>query len=154
MHTISDVIAKVTKDLFNHDAAVILTRPDEQFGDYATNVALQLAGKLGKNPREVAQTIVDALKGELGESVKEVTIAGPGFINIALADAELLKQANIAPTTKPQTYKDQVVVTEYSDPNPFKALHAGHLYTTVVGDAISRLVEATGAKVHRVNFGW
>src|SRR6185312_4868814 len=47
----------------------------------------------------------------------------------------------------------KTVVTEYSDPNPFKVLHAGHLYTSVVGDAISNLLENAGANVHRVNFG-
>jgi arginyl-tRNA synthetase len=50
-------------------------------------------------------------------------------------------------------YKDKVVIAEYSDPNPFKVLHAGHLYTSVVGDAIANLFEVAGATVHRVNFG-
>lgn len=146
-------IQNVIKELFGQDAAVVLTRPDEQFGDYATNVALQLAGKLGLPPRVVAEQIVDALHTALGEGVSDITVAGPGFINITLSDNELLGQAAAAPHDKPDTYQDKVVVTEYSDPNPFKVLHAGHLYTTVMGDVMSRLIAVAGGQVHRVNFG-
>lgn len=130
-----------------------LTRPDEQFGDYATNAAMQLARQLGRNPRELAEELAAALREALTDTVQEVMIAGPGFINIRLQDATLLQGAAVASTIKPDTYKDQVVVAEYSDPNPFKVLHAGHLYTSVVGFVIGSLLEAAGATVHRVNFG-
>lgn len=153
MQSVSTSIQNVVKELFGQDATVTLTRPDEQFGDYATNVALQLAGKLSMPPRAVAEQIVDALHTALGEGVSDITVAGPGFINITLSDNELLGQAAAAPHDKPDTYQDKVVVTEYSDPNPFKVLHAGHLYTTVMGDVISRLISVAGGQVHRVNFG-
>lgn len=153
MQSVSTSIQNVIKELFGEDATVVLTRPDEQFGDYATNVALQLAGKLGQPPRVVAEQIVDALHTALGEGVSDITVAGPGFINLTLSDNELLGQAAAAPHDKPKTYEGQVIVTEYSDPNPFKVLHAGHLYTTVMGDVISRLIETAGGQVHRVNFG-
>jgi len=153
MQTIIDAIKTVAKETFNADVQPELTRPEEQFGDYSTNAALQLAGKVGKKPREVAEKFVELLKARLGEDVKEISIAGPGFINILLSDKALLEQVKAAPTTKPQTYKDKVVVAEYSDPNPFKVLHAGHLYTTLVGDSIATLFEIAGAKVHRVNYG-
>jgi arginyl-tRNA synthetase len=153
MDGILKTLNRVVKDQFNQSIQPEFTRPDEQFGDWATNVALQLAGRVGKEPREVAEQLVAALKAELGTDVKEVTIAGPGFINLILSDEALLQQAKAAPTTKPSTYKDKVVVAEYGDPNPFKVLHAGHLYTDVVGDAIANLCEVTGAEVHRVNFG-
>jgi arginyl-tRNA synthetase len=153
MQSVSISIQNVVKELFGQDVTVVLTRPDEQFGDYATNVALQLAGKLAMPPRAVAEQIVDALHTALGEGVSDITVAGPGFINITLSDNELLGQAAAAPHEKPDTYQDKVVVTEYSDPNPFKALHAGHLYTTLVGNAISQLIQSAGGQVHRVNFG-
>jgi arginyl-tRNA synthetase len=153
MQSVSTSIQNVVKELFGQDVAVVLTRPDEQFGDYSTNVALQLAGKLGLSPRAVAEQIVDALHTALGEGVSDITVAGPGFINLTLSDVELLGQAAAAPHEKPDTYQDKIVVTEYSDPNPFKVLHAGHLYTTVVGDVISRLISVAGGRVHRVNFG-
>ncbi len=144
---IAQRIQQTVKDVFDVDVELELTRPDEQFGDYATNVALQLSKQLGKNPREIAQTIVEALQSE---SIREATVAGPGFINITLTDAALLDGLAQA-TDKPLAGK--VVVTEYSDMNPFKQSHIGHLYTTIVGDVISRLYETAGATVHRVNFG-
>lgn len=153
MQSVSTSIQNVVRELFGQEVSVTLTRPDEQFGDYATNVALQLAGKLGMNPRDVATQIAEALEAALGEGVTDLTVAGPGFINIRLSDEELLGQAQAAVHEKPKTYVGKVVVTEYSDPNPFKALHAGHLYTTMVGDAISKLIQVAGGQVHRVNFG-
>lgn len=147
---IESVIADVVKDLFDVDVQIELTRPDEQFGDYATNIALQLAGKLNKNPREIADLIAKNLQSSRDDLIKNVTIAGPGFINITFSDSALLKLANQSPT---RSLEGKTVVAEYSDPNPFKVLHAGHLYTTLVGDAIASLLEQAGATVHRVNFG-
>jgi arginyl-tRNA synthetase len=147
-------IADIVKKLFETDAAVQITRPEPEFGDYATNVALQLAGKLGKNPREIAEAIADALRST-GE-YSEVTVAGPGFINLRVSDDVLkneLKSMLIPGYGRPTLYDGKTVVTEYSDPNPFKVLHAGHLYTSIVGDAMSNLIEQAGGTVHRVNFG-
>ncbi len=144
---IESALATVVKDLFNEKIDPELTRPNEQFGDYATNIALQLARKLNKTPREIAEAIADSLKNE---QISKVDIAGPGFINITLSDQALWRATKANPA---QTLKDKVVVAEYSDPNPFKVLHAGHLYTSVVGDAIANLLEAAGADVRRVNFG-
>lgn len=148
MQELATHIQDAVRHEFGIDEPVTLTRPEPQFGDFATNVALKLAGQLGKKPREVADKLADALR-ELDEVI-ETTVAGPGFINIRLNDAALLE---LWSTAAPQTYRHQTVVTEYSDPNPFKVLHAGHLYTSVMGDAISNLVAAAGGEVHRVNFG-
>ena len=141
-------ISQIVHELFDVSQDVTLTRPDPQFGDYAMNVALQLAKPLGKNPREIAEAIAEKLR-ETGE-FSEVTVAGPGFINIRLSDAAVLGALEDTPA---KTLAGKTVVTEYSDPNPFKVLHAGHLYTTLIGDVISRLFENAGASVHRVNFG-
>lgn len=153
METITQAFTRTITSLFNLDVTPELTRPDEQFGDYATNVALQLAGRLQRSPRDVATELVEAVRAELGDQVKDIAIAGPGFINITLGDAEVLKAAQAAPQTKPSTFAGKVVITEYSDPNPFKVLHAGHFYTSVVGDAITNLVRVAGGDVHAVNFG-
>lgn len=144
----SAIAGRIAK-LFGVDVDVELTRPDEQFGDYATNAALKLAKQLGENPRDVAAQLAGALTD--GESeIASAEVAGPGFINLRLTDAALIDLAE-APLARP--YQGRVMVTEYSDPNPFKVLHAGHLYTSIVGDAMSNLLEAAGATVHRVNFG-
>jgi arginyl-tRNA synthetase len=141
-------ISQIVHELFGTSTDVVLTRPDPQFGDYATNVALQLAKPLGKNPREIAEAIASALR-EAGD-FSEVTVAGPGFINVRLSDSAVLGALE---REAEKTLTGKTVVTEYSDPNPFKVLHAGHLYTTLVGDVISHLLETAGADVHRVNFG-
>lgn len=146
-------IATVCKRLFGAAAesvAVQLSRPDGQFGDYATNVALQLAKAAGTNPREAAERIAAELRTELSDTVSEVSIAGPGFINLRLSDAALDRLAGQGIA---QDFAGKTVVTEYSDPNPFKVLHVGHLYTSVVGDSISNILQARGARVHRTNFG-
>jgi arginyl-tRNA synthetase len=147
-------ISQEIKSLFDVDVTVQLTRPEPEFGDYATNIALQLAGRLGKNPREVADAITARLRGT--GDFSEVSVAGPGFINIRISDdllrSELDKMAD-SRYGQSHAFDGKIVITEYSDPNPFKVLHAGHLYTSVIGDAISNLIEQAGGNVHRVNFG-
>lgn len=153
-------IAAIVKKLFNEEITVELTRPDEKFGDYATNVALQLAKKLGGRPDEIAGEIASKFGAEntgmwqqLGFNLPieiQGEPAGPGFINFTLSDNTLLKAVETEPA---KSLAGQTIVAEYSDPNPFKVLHAGHLYTSVVGDSIANLLEQAGAQVHRVNFG-
>lgn len=149
-------VSDAVKALFDIDEKVQLTRPDSQFGDYSTNVAMQLSKRLERNPREIAEQLAITLR-EHGD-FSEVSVAGPGFINMRVADTVLSSQlddiqAGGSNYGRPTTYVGKVVVTEYSDPNPFKVLHAGHLYTSIIGDAISNLVELAGGTVHRVNFG-
>lgn len=143
-------IVEACQQLFAADVIIELTRPEEQFGDYATNVALQLSKQLGKNPLEIGEALAAKLRGTLAEQVSEVSLAGPGFINLKLSDSVLLGSLAAAPS---QTLSEQVIIAEYSDPNPFKVLHAGHVYTTVVGDAIANLMAVAGGQVHRVNYG-
>lgn len=144
----NEKIAAIIQNLFGIDQAVTITRPDTQFGDYATNVALQLAKSVGKSPRNIAEAIADELR-KTGD-YQEVTIAGPGFINLRLTDAVLLAALDTKPVA---SLEGKTFVLEYSDPNPFKPLHAGHLYTTLVGDMLARLVENAGAKTIRINYG-
>jgi arginyl-tRNA synthetase len=143
-------VSSTCKELFDVEIDVELTRPEEQFGDYSTNVALQLSKQLGKNPREIGEALALKLRESLVEQVDTVTVAGPGFINLHLNDHALYGALQKKPS---QPLKDKSIVAEYSDPNPFKVLHAGHLYTTITGDAIARLLEAAGATVHRINYG-
>lgn len=143
-------IVAACRSVFNVAAEIDLTRPEEQFGDYATNVALRLSKQLGKNPREIADVLATKLRETLAAQVSEITVAGPGFINLKLNSRTLMAALGSQPK---QSLAGQTIVAEYSDPNPFKVLHAGHLYTSVVGDAIANLMEQAGGEVHRVNFG-
>ncbi len=144
---IEKLLAKVIKDSYGIDQNIELTQPDVEFGDYACNVAMKLSKQLGKSPKEIAEEIVHKLKDS---DISEVSIAGPGFINIKLSDKALYSQAVSEPS---KSLSGKEVVAEYSDPNPFKVLHAGHLYTSIMGDVVSNLLENAGANVHRVNFG-
>jgi len=148
MEDIKKLVAEAAKAVTGETVEVELSVPDEQFGDYATNVALQLAKKLGDQPRAVADKIVTAMP-ESGV-IAEVTVAGPGFINMKLTDQTLWQAAGASPN---KSLSNQKILLEYSCPNAFKELHTGHLYQTIAGDTIGRLLEAAGAKVFRANFG-
>ncbi|MCA9331325.1 arginine--tRNA ligase [Candidatus Saccharibacteria bacterium] len=141
-------IQSACKDLFEIEVSIELSRPDEQFGDFTTNVALKLAKQVGKSPRDIGQALADKLRDH--ELLKDVQVAGPGFLNLVISDKALVELASQDPE-QPLTGKK--VLVEYSDPNPFKPLHAGHLYTTLVGDMIARLVESAGAETVRINYG-
>lgn len=145
---IIETIKKTCSELYDVDAIVELDRPEEQFGDFATNVAMRLAKPLNRNPRDVAQEIATSLQRY--EQFSDVGVAGPGFINITLANKYLVESLDQKPSKPMSGLK---VLVEYSDPNPFKPLHAGHLYTTLVGDVIARLVEQAGAETVRINYG-
>lgn len=147
---LEEQISQTVKELFDEDVKVELTRPDDKFGDYSTNVTLSLAQKTGKNPREIGETLAAKLRDNLGEQVKEISLAGPGFINLRLSDQALASGLNKSPA---KLYENKTIVAEYSDPNPFKVLHAGHLYTSIVGNSIANLLAAADGNVHRVNFG-
>ncbi len=129
--------------------------PAETGADYASNVAMQLAKLVHKNPMVIAEELA-ASDGEEDAQQFAITIAAPGFLNFSFKDehfAKIVDQLAGGVKLHQKLYADKVAVTEFSDPNPFKVLHVGHLYTSVVGDSISRLLELAGAKVERVNFG-
>lgn len=148
MNEVAKIIQQIISQQFNLEIEVNLTRPRPEFGDFATNIAMQLAGKLGKNPREIAEI----LSAEIAKTpiIKKVEVAGAGFINLTVHDDFWSNELQI---NHPKFYENQTVLVEYSDPNAFKVLHAGHLYTSVIGDAIANLVEVGGGNVKRLNFG-
>jgi arginyl-tRNA synthetase len=125
-------------------------------GDYTTNIAMRLASRIKSNPRGLAQKIVDIL--ENGIDIEKVEIAGPGFINFYLStqyfQKELKKILDMGGIEylKSNTKKGKKILIEYTDPNPFKMMHVGHLYTNIVGESFSRLQDMTGADVKRANY--
>lgn len=141
-------ISEIIEQLFDTSVVAELSRPEPQFGDFATNVALKLAKPLGKNPREIAEQIAEKLREN--EDITEVTVAGPGFINIRLTDGAAIRQIYTRPS---RVYDGQKLVFEYSCPNAFKELHTGHLYQTIYGDIVARLMLVGGADLQRTSFG-
>ncbi len=128
-----------------------VTRPSDR-ADYQSNGILPLAKRLGRNPREVAVELISHL--DLAD-VAEVEIAGPGFLNITLADplvSQLVtnlatdERLGVRTAANPET-----VVVDYSAPNVAKEMHVGHLRSTIIGDAIVRLLEFVGHTVVREN---
>ena len=147
MNEIKQAIQKAVSELFKQDVGVVLTRPDPQFGDFACNIAMQLAGKLGASPREIADQIVVALKKT--STITDASVAGPGFINITVSDEALV---SLAESTTDNPYKDQTIVIETNNPNPFKAMHIGHAFNAILGDTIANILEAGAAKTYRVSY--
>lgn len=143
-------LKEVIKKLYNIDFDPDFTSSPENIdADYSTNAPLKLAKELHKAPMQIAEE----LNAKLGANV-----SAPGFLNFTLSDTFLNKAINnlsdnFANTISSNEFNGKTVICEFSDPNPFKVLHVGHLYTSIVGDSISRLFEYAGAKVIRANFG-
>jgi len=130
-----------------------IERPkSKDHGDYASNIALMVAKPAGVNPREVAQLLVDELSKN--SAFKKVEIAGPGFLNFTLESASLgevvrtiIKEANKYGHTN--TLQGQNINVEFISANPTGPLHLGHTRWAAVGDALARVLVASGAKVAR-----
>jgi arginyl-tRNA synthetase len=130
-----------------------IERPkSKDHGDYASNIALMVAKPAGVNPREVAQLLVDELSKNA--AFKKVEIAGPGFLNFTLESASLgevvrtiIKEANKYGHTN--TLQGQNINVEFISANPTGPLHLGHTRWAAVGDALARVLVASGAKVAR-----
>jgi arginyl-tRNA synthetase len=134
-------------------SAVTIERPRQrEHGDYATNVALQLAKKAGLNPRDLAGQIQDRLVKL--EGIANVEIAGPGFLNIhveAGAQGEVAQQIVAAGEAYGRTdsLQGEKINVEFISANPTGPIHLGHTRWAVVGDALGRVLEAAGAEVTR-----
>jgi arginyl-tRNA synthetase len=136
----------------DHAGADPLIRPS-QFADFQANVALPLAKTLGRPPRQVAGQIVAQL--DIAGICDPAEISGPGFINLTLTSEWIAGQASGQLRSErlgvPVAVPAETVVVDYSSPNVVKEMHVGHLRTTVVGDAIVRILEYLGHTVVRAN---
>jgi arginyl-tRNA synthetase len=122
---------------------------DPKFGDYQANFAMPLAKRLRRPPREVAAEVVGRL--ELSDLCERPEIAGPGFINLRIRNDVLARQLSAAvgdgrlgvpPAVRPRTF-----VVDFSAPNVAKPMHVGHIRSTVIGDALCRVLRFLGHEV-------
>src|SRR3989344_5590189 len=131
-------------------------KPD--LGDYSTNIAFVLAKKEGKNPMKTGEELAVELSKdkELSDIFEKIEAVKPGFVNFSLKKEFLWKKLKEISGDKNygfnETMKGKTIMVEYTDPNPFKLFHIGHLMSNAIGESISRLYEALGAKVIRVNY--
>lgn len=137
--------------------AVVKASSRPEFGDYQANGIMGAAKKLKMNPRDLATKVLENINasGTLTEIADKIEIAGPGFLNIHLKNkwvSEQLENAlkfdalNIKSVSNPET-----VVIDYSGPNLAKEMHVGHLRSTIIGDAMARVLDFIGHKVVRQN---
>jgi len=139
----SDFVVEIPADLAN--------------GDYSTNVAMVLSKKAGENPKVLSEKIIEILQSTSDEYIEKIEMAGPGFINFYLSRKFftdsigniLEKGKNFG---KNKRLSGKKIMVEYTDPNPFKPFHIGHLMSNAIGEAISRLIQSQGADVIRANY--
>ncbi len=136
-------------------AAIVRPTADARFGDYQANGAMALAKRLKANPRKLAEQVVERL--DVSDVCEAPEIAGPGFINLRLKpdcvaqqllriNADDSRRLGIEPTAKPRN-----TVVDFSSPNIAKEMHVGHLRSTILGDAVCRVLEFLGHPVIRQN---
>ncbi len=149
MDQLKSILESVIKQLYGLQFEVNFYRPNYEFGDYATNCSFVISEYVKQTPLEVATAIKQKIDS-LDNPIISRTEVLNNFLNIRLNDQILIENIN-----QRMNYglRNQKIVIEYSDPNPFKMLHAGHLYTSIVGDSIANMFNYVGAKVYRVNFG-
>lgn len=140
-------IEDAVQKLFNITIEATLTRPEPEFGDYTTNIAMQLAKQVGDNPRRIAEQIAEELS--LEGAYEAVEIAGPGFINIRLKSGDLLALTKKEPSP---SRTGKTIVIETNNPNPFKPMHIGHAYNSILADTMANLLAVSGANVKRVSY--
>ncbi|MDE2399421.1 MAG: arginine--tRNA ligase [Patescibacteria group bacterium] len=156
---IKNLIKDALENLDIEVSDISLEHPaDLKMGDYSTNVAMVVAKSLGIGPREVADKIVtEILRLVLDKNIERVEVAGSGFINFYLSREffsssveEILNQGY--DVGKNDSLASKKIMVEYTDPNPFKPFHIGHLMTNAIGESIARILEHSGAIVSRANY--
>ena len=148
MNKVAEIINQTIKEKFNIEVEVSLTRPRSEFGDFATNIAMQLAGKLSKNPREIA----DELLGELSknEIFETIEVAGPGFLNLRVSAKKLEKLLSHDFSDQFGSNNDgegKLALIDGPSPNMAKPYSVGHLRPGNQGWAAKKLLEFSGWKV-------
>ncbi len=124
-----------------------------KFGDYQSNVSMSLTKKLKKNPREIAQEIINNL--DITDLCETPEIAGAGFINFKLKinylETKLRTMQKDSRLGIEKVNQPQKIIVDFSSPNIAKEMHVGHLRSTIIGDSIARVLEFKGHQVLRLN---
>ncbi|MDT8428831.1 MAG: arginine--tRNA ligase [Pseudomonadales bacterium] len=153
--TLENLLSSVIADISGiaDSPALVIPSSRQEFGDYQANGVMSLAKRMACKPRDLAQRIVSAIPAH--PLLAKAEVAGPGFINLFLAEAELCDRL-LALSEKPEnlvvrTTTPKRIVVDYSSPNLAKEMHVGHLRGTIIGDCLARVLEASGHSVIRQN---
>lgn len=122
-----------------------------KLGDSTTNVAMAYAKELQKKPLDLALEIKEALIAKSIDHISRIDVIAPGFINFFF-DEHYFNKSVFRRFEKGNVFTGQKVIIEYTDPNPFKEFHIGHLMPNVIGESIARLIEANSAEIKRANY--
>lgn len=140
---IENKIKKVVNELgYELDTVTLEKCNMKNLGQFQVNFAMSLAKKYSKNPREIAQNVVDAIEDDF----KEASIAGPGFINLTLKDEDLMDNAMREFEFHVDKEEEKTVIVDYGGANAAKALHVGHMRAANIGEALKRLSVLFGNK--------
>ena len=140
---IENKIKKVVNELgYELDTVTLEKCNMKNLGQFQVNFAMSLAKKYSKNPREIAQNVVDAIQDDF----KEASIAGPGFINLTLKDEDLMDNAMREFEFHVDKEEEKTVIVDYGGANAAKALHVGHMRAANIGEALKRLSVLFGNK--------
>lgn len=151
---ITAAVKKALTDFSSEEINFLVEKPEnESFGDFSSNVALVAAKILKQNPLELAQKLVEKINSSRSTlpNIDKVEAVKPGFTNFYLSQEYLLSSLS-KPLAFEKTLSGKKIMVEFTDPNPFKELHIGHLYSNSVGESVSRLLEAMGADLKRANY--
>ena len=147
----SAIVAVLGPDFEGSDPVIRLSTKPE-FGDYQCNASMGLAKRVGRNPRELATELIEAV--DISDIAEAPEVGGPGFINITLKTSTITAalesmdtpQLGVEPHQCPET-----VVIDMCGVNVAKQMHVGHLRSTIIGDAFARILTRLGDDVHREN---
>lgn len=155
------IVADLKKILQNLDLSRVeplVEHPNEELhGDYSTNITMQIARQLNGNPMELGEKIKNNYEVLRPPYIDKIEVAKPGFINFWLSQNCLIDAIGEA-FKKKEKYGwgdklvDRKIMIEFTDPNPFKEFHIGHLYSNTIGESLSRLLEAGKAEVRRASY--
>lgn len=152
---LKNLILEALKSLSIRSDDIHLEHPaDLSFGDYSSNIALAYAKELKMKPRDLAERIVSEIDVRKIKEIERVEVAGAGFINFFLSKeffvekvGEVIEKGDKFGAN--ESFRGKKIMIEYTDPNPFKEFHIGHLMNNTIGESISRIIEFHGAEVKR-----
>ena len=152
----TEKIIKILRGVIKEDVEISVSASERLgFGHYSSNVAFKLAKIWGKSPLDVANELAEKLNSSSDKYFEKVEAAAPGFVNFWFKPEYFQEELAVILKRKDKygknnDLKGQKIMVDYTDPNPFKEFHIGHLMSNAIGESLCRIFEWNGARVVRV----